>query len=180
MRIISGRCRGRKLVPLQDRDIRPTSDRTREAVFNMIGPKIRDATVLDLFAGTGALGIEALSRGARHATFVDLNSDVVRQNLSLCRIEKQSRIVTADLVGQPIPDALLDRAYDMVFIDPPYYKGYVETLLNKPRFTHLLADRAWIIVESSCKENIKITIPGLDIFKQRKYSKTNISIINRT
>ena len=180
MRIISGNCRGRKLVPLKDRHIRPTSDRTREAIFNILGPRVRDANILDLFTGTGAMGIEALSRGATHATLIDRDCTTARQNLDLCRLAESARTTTTDLISHPLPGLVFDRHYHIIFIDPPYHKGYIDMVLRKPDFMDLLADDAWIIAEYSCKENIEINVPGLDILRQKKYSKTKISIINKT
>ncbi len=179
MRIISGSCRGRKLVPVQGHHIRPTSDRTREAVFNIIGPRIKGANVLDLFTGTGAMGIEALSRGAGHTTFIDTNCEMVQSNLTLCRLEDHARVLRLDLVRQGLSNIVFDHAFDIVFIDPPYNKGYIEKILLLPGFIDLLAKDAWIIAEYSYKEKIKIDIPGLDILKQKKYSKTKISILTR-
>ncbi len=180
MRIISGSCRGRKLVQIHGKNIRPTSDRTREAVFNILGPQIRHTRVLDLFAGTGALGIEAISRGAGSATFIDKACDVIRQNLNHCQIADQAHVITLDLVKDEFPIPLFEQAYNVVFIDPPYGKGLIEHTFEKYRFMDLLADDAVIIAEYSHKENIEFNMHGLDISKQKKYSKTRISIINRT
>jgi 16S rRNA (guanine966-N2)-methyltransferase len=106
MRVISGSCRGRKLVKINGDTIRPTSDRVKEAIFNILGPCVRNATVLDLFAGTGALGIEALSRGASEATFVDVDCGTVKENLTLCRLEKEARVIPHDMVKNALPTAL--------------------------------------------------------------------------
>lgn len=179
MRVISGSCKGRKLVQLQGQQIRPTSDRVREAVFNILGQKVRKARVLDLFAGTGALGIEALSRGALHATFIDLNCDIVQKNLNRCRLEEKAIVKSGDLVKGSIQESLIGKRFDLVFIDPPYGKGYVEHILQKELFTDLLDDNSNIIVEQSCKENLQIVSPALDIYRQKKYSKTIISLIKK-
>ncbi len=180
MRIISGHCKGRKLVKLPGQQIRPTSDRTREAVFNILGQKVKKAKVLDLFAGTGALGIEALSRGACHATFIDLSSDIIHKNLELCRFKKNARVICCDIVEVPLPESLNGNLFDLVFIDPPYGKGYIEVTLEKESFTDLLDDNCIIIAEQSCKENLEIKFSGLDIYRQKKYSKTNIYFIKKT
>ncbi len=103
MRVISGNCRGRKLVKISGVKIRPTSDRVKEALFNIIGTQIKNATVLDLFAGTGALGIEALSREAKHATFLDLSCDVIHKNLELCGLENNSLVLDCDIINKGIP-----------------------------------------------------------------------------
>lgn len=179
MRVISGSCKGRKLVQIQGRQIRPTSDRTKEAVFNILGQNVRKANVLDLFAGTGALGIEALSRGADHATFIDLFCDVIHKNLTLCRFEEKAFVMCHDMAKDPIPESLNGRLFDLVFIDPPYGQGYIEQTLEKKSFIDLLNEKSIIIAEHSFKESLQIKQPGLDIFRQKKYSKTIISFIHK-
>jgi 16S rRNA (guanine966-N2)-methyltransferase len=179
MRVISGIRKGRKLAKIEGDRIRPTSDRTKEAVFNILGPRIREARVLDLFAGTGALGIEALSRGARHAVFVDLNCDIIRQNLLLCRFETSSTVLSHDIINDPLPDTLKGQAFDLVFMDPPYKTGYIEKTLGKEGFVELLAPGGLIIAEHAVKESLQISLSGLDIFRQKKYSKTMISFISK-
>ncbi|MCF6247559.1 MAG: 16S rRNA (guanine(966)-N(2))-methyltransferase RsmD [Desulfobacula sp.] len=179
MRIISGSCRGRKLVRIHSKHIRPTSDRTREAVFNILGQKIKNARVLDLFAGTGALGIEALSRGAKDVTFIDRACDVIHQNLDHCKLNNRACVIILDLAKEKFPISLFGQAFDIIFIDPPYGKGLIEHTFKKNRFMDLLAEDSVIIAEYSHKENIEINTFGLDILKQKKYSKTRISIINK-
>ena len=179
MRVIGGDCRGRKLVKLHDQQIRPTSDRVREAIFNILGQKVKKARVLDLFAGTGALGIEALSRGACHATFIDLACNTIRHNLELCGFKKKSTVICCDIVKETMPKSLNGQQFDLVFIDPPYGKRYIEQTLQKKAFTDLLDDNCIIIAEQSYKENLSIKLSPLDIYKQKKYSKTIISFMNK-
>ncbi|WP_457552386.1 16S rRNA (guanine(966)-N(2))-methyltransferase RsmD [Desulfobacula sp.] len=179
MRIISGRCKGRKLAKLCDEKIRPTSDRTREAVFNILGQRVKKANVLDLFAGTGALGLEALSRGAFHATFIDLSCDIIHQNLERCRFKKNTRVICCDILTAPLNEHLDKNQFDLVFIDPPYGKGYIEQTLKKKLFADLLAKECIIIAEQSCKECLCIEDSGLDIYRQKKYSKTIIYFIKK-
>ena len=179
MRVISGNCKGRKLIKLHGRQIRPTSDRTREAVFNILGQKVKRARVLDLFAGTGALGIEALSRGASHATFIDQSCDIIHQNIKLCRFEKKTMVIRCDIVRDTLPESLNGQRFNLVFIDPPYGKGYIKVTLEKKSFTELLDENCIIIAEQSCKERLQIKLPALDIYRQKKYSKTNIYFIKK-
>jgi 16S rRNA (guanine966-N2)-methyltransferase len=179
LRVISGNCRGRKLVEIQGLRIRPTSDRVREAIFNILNQEARDAKVLDLFAGTGALGIEALSRGARHTTFIDLACDIIHENLKLCRFENKAMVICHDIVKETIPKSLNGQKFDLVFIDPPYGKGYVEATLQKESFTDLLAKDCIIIAEQSYKENLQIELSALDIYRQKKYSNTIISFMKK-
>lgn len=181
MRIISGECRGRKLVQIQGRDIRPTSDRVREALFNIIGPAIRGWRVLDLFAGTGAFGLEALSRGADAAVFVELaqsSCSVINKNIDLCRMKERTTLVRHDLVTRPLPRSL--GSFDLVFMDPPYEKGHAETVLAKEGFIDLLNPGAIVIVEQSFKESLANPLNRLDIYRQKKYSKTFVSFLRES
>jgi len=182
MRIISGNLKGRKLADLSGNDIRPTSDRVREAVFNILGQKMRDARVLDLFAGTGALGLEALSRGAAHAVFVDgaaSSCGIIQKNIDRCHMDQLTTLIHLDIMGRPFPPTLMDTPFDLIFMDPPYGKGYVETTLAKAGFMDLLAPSGIIITEQSVKEPLIKVANGLDIYRQKKYSKTFISFLRK-
>ncbi len=179
MRVIGGHLRGRKLVQVEGCRIRPTSDRTREAVFNILGPRVRHARILDLYAGTGAMGIEALSRGADYAVFMDLACDTLNRNLILCRLMEKATVIVRDIVRDPWPLIPHLQNFDIVFIDPPYNQGYIEKTIEKEGFTNLLAPNGWILAEHSHKETLQIQRPGLDIFRQKKYSKTIVSFITR-
>ncbi len=179
MRIISGNRKGRKLAQLSGTRIRPTSDRIREAIFNILGPKIKGKKVLDLFAGTGALGIEALSRGAIHSTFIDIDCDIISQNLDRCGLKKNARIIRCDITRDNFAQTLINQQFDLVFIDPPYEKGYIESILQKVSFIDLLYENCIIITEQSHKENLDFLPSDLDIYRQKKYSKTLISFIRK-
>lgn len=182
MRIISGNLRGRKLMDLPGNDIRPTSDRVREAVFNILGQKLRDARVLDLFAGTGALGLEALSRGAAHAVFVDgaaSSCGIIQKNIDRCHMDQQATLIHHDIMGLPFPHTLADTPFDLIFMDPPYDKGYIETTLAKAGFIDLLTPDGIIITEQSFKNPLTKVSNGLDIYRQKKYSKTFISFLRK-
>ena len=181
MRIIAGHCRGRRLVQIQGQEIRPTSDRVREALFNIIGPWIRDKRVLDLFAGTGAFGLEALSRGAAEAVFVDgaqASCAVIQKNIDLCRMGDRSFILCHSLGQAPLPQALFKTPFDLVFLDPPYRQGLADQVLARPEFLSLVAEDSLIIVEQAHKEPLTVHA-GLDIFRQKKYSDTMISFIGK-
>ena len=180
MRIIGGSSRGRKLVPITGNRVRPTSDRVREDIFNIIGPSIRHARVLDIFAGTGALGIEALSRGAEEAVFIDLDCTLIHKNIKLCHFEDRALILNIDILLSPFPQTITSKKFDFIFLDPPYGKGYIEKILRKENFLELMAPDALIIAEHGLKENLQIHIPDLDIFRQKKYSRTIISFTRIT
>jgi len=183
MRIISGNCKGRKLIQIQGNDIRPTSDRVREAIFNILDPRIKNARVLDLFAGTGAMGLEALSRGADHAVFVDAalsSCTIIQKNIDLCKMTDKGLLVHHDIICLPLPQTLGPHPFDLIFVDPPYGKGYVETTLGKAGFIDLLAPTGIIVTEQSFKESLTKPINGLDIYRQKKYSKTFISFLKKS
>ncbi len=182
MRIISGKCKGRKLIQIQGNDIRPTSDRVREAIFNILGPAIKNTKVLDLFAGTGAMGLEALSRGADHAVFVDAapsSCTIIQKNIDLCKMRDQALLVHHDIICLPLSKTLGTPPFDLIFVDPPYGKGYVETTLGKAGFIDLLAPTGILVIEQSFKESLTKPINGLDIYRQKKYSKTFISFLRK-
>ncbi len=125
------------------------------------------------------MGIEALSRGALHATFIDQTCDIIRQNLKLCRIEKKAFVTCCDIAKEALPESLYGQRFDLVFIDPPYGKGHIEQILQKESFMDLLSENCIIITEQSFKENLQIEHLPLDIYRQKKYSKTIISFINK-
>ena len=129
MRIIAGRHKGRTLESPAWEGLRPTSDRLRESLFNILAPRVEGATVLDGCAGTGAVGIEAISRGAAHVTFVDRDrraTDLVARNLARCRIADGYAIIRADL-GSP-GTHLPPSSFDLIFLDPPYDTDPVEVM----------------------------------------------------
>jgi len=185
MRIIAGDFRGRALAAVGKGDasahLRPTSDRVRESLFNVLssgsyGDPITGARVLDLFAGTGALGLESLSRGAKHVSFVDDGNKaltLLRQNVSLCRAEAITKIFRSDarrLVANR------DDPYDLIFLDPPYGKSLGEQAITTVLKNGWIADDALIIWE----ENAAIEVPvQFEIFDQRKYGETRISILGK-
>ncbi|HEU4714582.1 MAG TPA: 16S rRNA (guanine(966)-N(2))-methyltransferase RsmD [Pyrinomonadaceae bacterium] len=130
MRIIAGEYKGRNLKSPPSMQVRPTSDRLRETLFNVIAPRIEDARFLDLCAGTGAVGIEALSRGARHVTFVDRSRrscQLIESNVQLCRIPEEQ----FDIYQTTAEEFLREEEkfpWDIVFFDPPYKEDYLRTL----------------------------------------------------
>jgi 16S rRNA (guanine966-N2)-methyltransferase len=126
MRIISGKFRGRRLKSPRGTDLRPTSDRLKETLFNILGPGVQGATVLDVFAGTGAIGLEALSRGAREVLFVESNKEAVElihQNILLCGVTSGYRIIQGDVFTSLRTLVRASFTADTVFLDPPYCWG---------------------------------------------------------
>ena len=176
MRIIAGDYKGRRLQSPQDYSIRPTTDKVKEALFSILTEKIWGSRVLDLFAGSGQLGIEALSRGARSCTFVENNrgaKQVVERNLAHCRLEEQANVVFSDAVS------FLNRSgtYDLVLLDPPYGKGILQRVLAAlvPR----LSDDAMVVCESGRDEELPAQVGSFVLDRERRHGKTKIALYLR-
>ena len=181
MRIIGGKFKGRKLRSVRGASTRPTSDRTREAVFNIIGQEVRGSRVLDLYAGTGALGIEALSRGAQSACFIDVSRQslsVLEANLAALALEVPIRVIRWDLTRNLNCLRDMPQAFDLVFMDPPYNHNLVTPTLNHLHASRSLDSGAMIIVEHSKQESIESDIPPFESADRRRYRKTLVSFFN--
>ena len=160
--------------------IRPTADRLRESIFNILSHRVRNAVVLDLFAGTGALGIEALSRGAESAVFVDNNPgalSVIRRNITSCSFEKQAQIIKWDIRKNLNCLKSASTTFDLVFMDPPYNRGMVKPALLNLEKTGSLATGARLVVEHSPLEPIPDPVFMFEITDKRKYGKTLVSFL---
>lgn len=184
MRITGGTARGSRLSgpKRRNRTIRPTSDRVREAVFNILGDGISGATVLDLFAGTGSFGLEALSRGAGSVTFIDNDPaalEIIGRNLRACFSRPPARIFKIDLTRSAALQQLRkqlagDFCFDLVFLDPPYEKKLAEKLLKMVQSCGLLAASALIIAEERKNQDLPATIDGLRLNDVRQYGETGL------
>jgi len=179
MRITGGTIRGRRLANVKGVAIRPTSDIVRGSIFDILGQTLTDLRVLDLFAGTGSLGIESLSRGAKNAVFVDNSHKalaIIKNNLIMCGYEGLSMIIRAKLPnGLSHIKGLGGGQFDVVFIDPPYGKGYIRPTIHKLLNNKLLAKDSRIVVESSKNANDPFPI---DLFShQLKQTKSYGSTI---
>jgi 16S rRNA (guanine966-N2)-methyltransferase len=181
LRIISGRFKGKKLHSVPGLTIRPTADRLRETIFNILSHGVLNTRVLDLFAGTGALGMEALSRGADSSVFVDNNPkalSVIRQNIISCSFDKQAHVIKWDIKKNLNCLKPLDTAFDLVFMDPPYHRGMVEPALLNLGQTGCLEKGARIVVEHSHLEPIPDPVFMFEIQDRRKYGKTLVSFLS--
>ncbi len=180
MRIIAGRYKGKKLLSLKGMATRPTSGKTREAVFNIIGDRISEAMVLDLFAGTGAFGLEAISRGAAGAVFIDSERravDLIRKNVAACRVEPFATVICWNILRNLRCLAGIGQPFDLVFIDPPYDQNAVLPALDNLVETGALAPGALIIVEHGLNETLPDTVSGLTVTDRRKYGRTRITFL---
>ena len=178
MRIIGGKFKGRKLRPVRGTCTRPTSARTREAIFNIIAFQVHEVNVLDLFAGTGALGIEALSRGAQSAVFVDISNpslSILRENLAGLGVESSTRIIRWDLAANLNCLLSMPRAFDLVFMDPPYNNNLIKPVLGHLHTSQSLESGARVIVEHSQHEPVEPDPLPFEIVDRRKYGKTLVS-----
>jgi 16S rRNA (guanine966-N2)-methyltransferase len=173
VRVVGGRLGGRRLVAPRGRHTRPTSDRVREALFAILG-SVDGAVVLDLFAGSGALGIEALSRGARHATFADSSPaavSAVRRNLAELGLEAAAEVRRAD-VGEFLRKArATGRHYDLVFLDPPYRRAAALAAVVSKALPPVLAPRARVVTESDRRAPLDLALGRVD---ERRYGDTLI------
>ena len=184
MRIIGGRLRGRALAAPKSQAIRPTADRLRESLFNILmhayGDPVTRARVLDLFAGTGALGLEAISRGAAFALFVDDGAEaraLLRQNVEALGVAAVTRIFRRDATKLGPAHPL--EPFSLVFLDPPYGKGLAEKALTSARDGGWLTDDALIVVEETTDANFKPP-EGFDEIERRKYDDTELIILRHS
>lgn len=180
MRIITGSAKGTRLKTPRGMGTRPTGDRVKESVFNILGPFLADANVLDLFAGTGNLGLEALSRGAASALFIDKSSasvSLVRENINLTKLTEMAEVLKGDAL------TLLDRLvkdkkqFELIFCDPPYNKGLVETILAKIDNSDILSMKGIVVVEHSKHEQIRAEFNQLKVKRTEKYGETLVSFL---
>ena len=181
MRIISGRLKGKKLYSIQGVTIRPTADRLRESIFNILSSRVHKAVVLDLFAGTGALGIEALSRGAESAVFVDNDPgalSAIKRNVTSCSLDKHAHIIKWDIKKNLNCLKFTRGAFNLVFLDPPYNQNMVKHALFNLEHTRSLEKGARIVVEHSFLEPIPDDLFIFEISDQRRYGKTLVSFLS--
>ncbi len=177
MRVIAGKARGLKLNTPKNDDVRPTTDRVKESLFNMINPYIMDSNILDLFAGTGSLGIECLSRGASKCVFVDKSKesiDIVKSNIKKARVESESIIINSDF-KEAIRVKIKNEKFDVVFMDPPYYKNLFIECLETIEESNILSEDGIIVVEHDTKEILPDEVKNLEKYRTKKYGNTTIT-----
>lgn len=175
MRVIAGSARSLRLKTLDGMETRPTTDRIKETLFNIINPSIYDSIFLDLFSGSGGIGIEALSRGAREAVFVENNPKAmscIRENLKFTRLESKAMTMTTDVM-----DALYrlegDKIFDFIFMDPPYDRNLERRVLEYLSDSRLVYEDTVIIVEASRDTDFSyVEDLGMAVIREKAY-KTN-------
>ncbi len=179
MRVITGTARGRRLKELKGEDTRPTTDRVKEGIFNIIQFDIEGRRVLDLFGGTGQLGIECLSRGAESATFADTRSDatrLIRENLEHTGLADRAAVLTADYAT--VLSAGQEK-YDLVFLDPPYQTKLLERSLELISQFDILREHGIIVCESPLDKILPELSAPYGKYREYRYGKIKVTIYHR-
>ena len=175
MRIITGSARGVRLKAPPGRGTRPTADRTREALFSMLGMRVVDARVLDLFAGTGALGLEALSRGAASAVLIDrATHDVLLENACRTKLTERTEIRRGDVFDQVAGLVREGRTFDLIFADPPYAQGDGRRVLTVVDEGALFAADGLVILEQGADESVIERMGRFLLLRERRYGAARI------
>ncbi len=178
LHVFSGSLKGIPLFSSKGTAIRPTSGKVREAVFNILSSRVLSAGVLDLFAGSGALGIEALSRGAQRAVFIDVAPNavsIIRKNLKRCNLEDRSEVFRRDICVNLNCLTRYPDSFDLVFMDPPYHQGMVLPALKNLKQSPALRTGALVVVEHGAKDPTEQA--GYRLVDRRKYGKTLVSFL---
>lgn len=179
MRVVSGSARGRRLKELQGMETRPTTDKVKESLFNVIQFDIPGRKVLDLFGGTGQLGIEALSRGAAHCTFIDQRRDAValiRENLKLCRLEENAAVMQGDALAFL---SSCQEKFDVIFLDPPYHTDLMDRALELVTKIDILSEHGIIICETMADRQLPTMESPYEWGKDYRYGQIKLTIGRR-
>ena len=177
MRVITGSARGMSLKTLEGDNVRPTTDKVKEAVFSIIQFELEGRRILDLFAGSGQLGIEALSRGAESAVFVDADKNAVRivkDNLAKTKLDNKATVAQTDSLAFL---SMTDRIFDIAFLDPPFSTGLLEKALAKVE-PHI-AEGGLVVCEHPFADELPDNQGGLEKQKTYKYSKTAVTVYRK-
>ncbi len=180
MRIIAGCAKKRLLKAPSGWKGRPTADRVKESLFNIIGNLVDHSVFLDIFAGTGSIGIEALSRGAQKAVFVESNNrawKAIIKNLEDAKLIDNAEIIVKD--ANIALTQLKAEKFDIIFLDPPYDQGFEVPILTKIIELELLSEKGIIVVESSKRQELPVSIGEYVQYKQRKYGDTLLTFFKK-
>ncbi len=181
MRVIAGELRGRRLKSPKTNDVRPTSDKVKEAVFSMLYPLLGEGYIaMDVFAGSGSMGIEAISRGASRVYFSDDSREslaLVRENLSICGVTERAVLLSGDF-RQNI--RRVKESVDVFFLDPPYAAGYILPALREIDMAGNIAPGGYAVCEHSHKEALPEEVSGFKAIRDRKYGAISVTVYQRT
>lgn len=175
MRVVAGKHRSRPLISPKNRDVRPTTDMVKESIFNIIQNDVIGSKFLDLFAGSGAIGIEAISRGAEKVVFADNNKEsvsIIKQNLQI--LKENATVIVGDYSYTLA--RLKNAEFDIIFIDPPYEFKDIANVLNLIKENNVLASSGIVIYESLFEKDKDKSVQGYNIIKSKKYGITAIDI----
>ena len=178
MRIISGIRRGHKLLEFQGYDVRPTTDRVKESIFNLIQIYIPQAKVLDMFAGSGALSFEAVSRGADCALLLDSDSrsvELIKRNIADLKFEDKCKVVKTSCFDYL---CRCNEQFDVIFLDPPYNKGFIDPALKGIIENDILSSEGIIVLESDSTD-FSAEADGLEMINQKRYGRTFVTVYQR-
>lgn len=179
MRVIAGSVKGRMLVAPKARSVRPTAQHVKESVFNILAERVCEAVVLDLFAGTGSLGIESLSRGASECVFVDSDRrcvEAIERNLQATQLSDRSRVCRMDVYRTIGVLEASPLRYSLVFADPPYEKGHEQRLLMRLCEGRILLPSSTVVLEHSCRTETPAEVGCLTRESLRTYGDTHVSL----
>ena len=181
MRIIAGQARGRRIKAPKGRELRPTADRVKEALFNILPHDLSGFRVLDLFAGTGSLSVEALSRGAVEAVLVDVSREagkVIRENLQALGFPDQAKVWITPVLKSTRLLSRRGEKFDLILLDPPYEKEWVGKILKAIAQEGLLRQAGILVVEHSVREKVDENYGPLNLRQQRRYGTTLLSFFD--
>ncbi len=181
LRVIGGSFKGKKLISIKGRITRPTSDRLREAIFNILSFRVQDSVVLDLFSGTGALGIEAISRGADFAVFIDnqkASQTVIAKNIKACAVENKTQVIRWDITKNLNCIRSRRSNFHLVFMDPPYNQNMIAPTLTHLHQSRSLSREACIVIEHALSESLPENFEPFKVDSQRRYGKTLVSFLS--
>lgn len=180
MRVIAGSARRLLLKAPDGMDTRPTADRVKESLFNMLNPDLYGCAFLDLFSGSGAIGIEALSRGAQRAVLVDTSMEcagIIKQNLEVTKLGENAEIINEDVYAAIERLGRRGDKFDIIFMDPPYAAGYYVPVMEAIKKADILAAEGYIVAESA--KGVDFTAAeGFKIFKERKCGPAVMNFLN--
>lgn len=182
MRVIAGTARGIPLETIEEFTTRPTVDRVKENLFNILMPYIEDAEVCDFFSGSGSLCIEALSRGAKSAYFVEMNPKamaVIKRNLKKTKLEDRAHLFPGSYVDAIQYFQRKDLSFDIIFLDPPHASGFAKDVLFRIKDLDICKDGGIIIIEHHTEQVYEEEIAGFERYRQKKYGNTTLSFYSR-
>lgn len=180
MRIISGKARGTKLFTLEGLDTRPTLDRVKESLFNIINNRIYASSVLDLFSGSGAIGLEFASRGAKNVTLCDVSkkaTDIIKKNIEKTHLEEIVELYNLDF--KKMLEEIKEKEFDIIYLDPPYKTDYIKESIELIKKYNIIKPDGLIIAETDESEKLENQLKELDVnvIDKRKYGRANIFFI---